>query len=389
MRTYIYSTLIFFLHVFYLNSISAQIIYKEVTSIDEINNGGIFIIARLYDKMAMGEIIKKNGASVGRGINITDINETEDIIFIEQVNTDTSPYEIEIQKDSENNGLFYLKTKQGYLYSETSTSIEYSETYNKNKKYKWGITIGNTNNHFAKILNNSSNRIINYISSSKDFRAEGGTDPKANIQLFRKSTVPLQIGTAKYSTLYYSDKNLVVPDGVEAYTFKYNDGLQISKTYKYPDIIPANTAVVLHGHGNYEFIETVADGIADESNVLKGTDNKEDISSDDSDYYLYYMLSLNSANELSSVGFYWGADGGGPFINNAHKAYLMIPKHNDSSSKSSFLFSDITSDNTTDISHPIKHETSDFYYTIQGNRISHPVSKGIYIFKGKKRIITK
>ena len=214
----------------------------------------------------------------------------------------------------------------------------------------------------------------------------------ANIQLFRKISVDnpikLQIGAAKYSTLYYSDKNLVVPDEVEAYTFNCNnEGLQIGKTYKAMDIIPKGTAVVLHGQGSYDFLETVATGVTDPDNVLNGTDNNEIISDDNNDNYLYYMLSLNSSNDLNSVGFYWGTEEGRPFTNNAHKAYLKIPKSDTLQAKSSFLFSDIETE-TTAISRPIANDVTDtYYYTIQGNKISCPTNKGIYIRNGKKFVI--
>lgn len=374
---------VLFLQVFNINSIYAQELYEKVTSTDQISSGDTFILVENKFRYALGNISNY----IGTTENIYS-NSNGSTATIENGNSEEHPYEITI--NLENNGYYSLHTSQGYItYGGTSTSIESKMSLNKDIG-TWSIDF-TSGNGYAKIQNKkSSDRMLKFYESPKEpyFAAYTGS---SNVYLFRKMStdkyIPLQIGAAKYSTLYYSDKSLIVPKGIEAYTFKYNDGVQISKTYKYLDIIPANTAVVLHGQGNYRFLETVANGVSDDNNVLKGTDNKEDISSDDSDYYLYYMLSLNSANELSSVGFYWGADGGGPFINNAHKAYLMIPKHNDSNSKSSFLFSDITSDNTTDISHPIKHETSDSYYTIQGNRISHPCSKGIYIFKGKKRII--
>ena len=188
-----------------------------------------------------------------------------------------------------------------YSDSETSTDIEYSTEYNKANKYKWSIEIGKTDNRFVRISNKSTKRIINY--STQSFRAMSSST-NANIQLFRKISVDnpikLQIGAAKYSTLYYSDKNLVVPDEVEAYTFNCNnEGLQIGKTYKAMDIIPKGTAVVLHGQGSYDFLETVATGVTDPDNVLNGTDNNEIISDDNNDNYLYYMLSLLSLIHIS------------------------------------------------------------------------------------------
>lgn len=381
--------IVLFLQIFCLKSIYAQGVYEKVTSDEQIGEGGIFIIVRIDDNVSMGKIEPINKVSVGKGIKINVKN--MNLLSLEKVNTDDSPFEIEIIKDMENVELFYIKTIQGYLYSdsETSTDIEYSTEYNKANKYKWSIEIGKTDNRFVRISNKSTKRIINY--STQSFRAMSSST-NANIQLFRKISVDnpikLQIGAAKYSTLYYSDKNLVVPDEVEAYTFNCNnDGLQIGKTYKAMDIIPKGTAVVLHGQGSYDFLETVATGVTDPDNVLNGTDNNEIISDDNNDNYLYYMLSLNSSNDLNSVGFYWGTEEGRPFTNNAHKAYLKIPKSDTLQAKSSFLFSDIETE-TTAISRPIANDVTDtYYYTIQGNKISCPTNKGIYIRNGKKFVI--
>lgn len=381
--------IVLFLQIFCLKSIYAQGVYEKVTSDEQIGEGGIFIIVRIDDNVSMGKIEPINKVSVGKGIKINVKN--MNLLSLEKVNTDDSPFEIEIIKDMENVELFYIKTIQGYLYSdsETSTDIEYSTEYNKANKYKWSIEIGKTDNRFVRISNKSTKRIINY--STQSFRAMSSST-NANIQLFRKISVDnpikLQIGAAKYSTLYYSDKNLVVPDEVEAYTFNCNnEGLQIGKTYKAMDIIPKGTAVVLHGQGSYDFLETVATGVTDPDNVLNGTDNNEIISDDNNDNYLYYMLSLNSSNDLNSVGFYWGTEEGRPFTNNAHKAYLKIPKSDTLQAKSSFLFSDIETE-TTAISRPIANDVTDtYYYTIQGNEISCPTNKGIYIRNGKKFVI--
>lgn len=392
MKTITY-LIVLFLQLLCLAPINAQGIYEKVTSLDQVNEGGTFIIVRIYNNVSMGNIVRKNKVSVCQGVTINVNENNTDLLFIETVNTDLSPFEVEITKDTENAGFFYLKTIQGYLFSdsETSRDIEYSEESNKGNKYKWSIDIGDADNNFAKISNKSTKRIICYQSSTKDFRAETANSA-ANIQLFRKipadNPIALQIGAAKYSTLYYSDKNLVVPNGVEAYTFKYdNNGLQISNTYKYLDVIPKGTAVVLHGYGSFDFLETVASGVTDNNNALNGTDDKENIPTDDNDSYFYYMLSLNSSNELSSVGFYWGTEGGGPFENSAHKAYLKIPKSATSNAKQSFLFSDVET-GTTQISRPIIGKITDkHYYTIQGSKISRPVHKGVYIFNGKKFVI--
>ena len=48
--------------------------------------------------------------------------------------------------------------------------------------------------------------------------------------------------------------------------------------------------------------------------MREGLDNYQDI----------INLSLDSSGSTGSIGFYYGAGGGGAFLNQAHKAYLVV-----------------------------------------------------------------
>lgn len=385
MKTITY-LIVLFLQLLCLAPINAQGIYEKVTSLNQVNEGGTFILVESQYRYAMGYIYNYK-------CNTENLSSSENICTLENINSEEHPYEITIKKKSD--GYYSLHTSQGYIKYDNNTDIVSKSNLTssdiKSGYCTWDIQFTENGNGYVKIQNKKSNRILNFYDSNKSPYFAAYTS-SSNVFLFRKissdNPIALQIGAAKYSTLYYSDKNFVVPNGVEAYTFKYdNNGLQISNTYKYLDVIPKGTAVVLHGYGSFDFLETVASGVTDNNNVLNGTDDKENIPTDDNDSYFYYMLSLNSSNELSSVGFYWGTEGGGPFENSAHKAYLKIPKSATSNAKQSFLFSDVET-GTTQISRPIIGKITDkHYYTIQGSKISRPVHKGVYIFNGKKLII--
>lgn len=388
MKTITY-LIVLFLQLFCLTPIHAQGIYEKVTSLNQVNEDGAFILVESKYRYAMGYIYNYKG-------NTENLSSSENICTLENINSEEHPYEITIKKESD--GCYSLHTSQGYIKYDKNTDDNNTDIVSKSTLtssdiksgyFTWDIEFTENGNGYVKIQN--KNRMLKFNDSNKSpyFAAYTGS---SNVYLFRKipadKPIKLQIGTAKYSTLYYSDKNLVVPDGVEVYTFKYDNGdLKISKTYKYLDIIPKGTAVVLHGYGSFDFLETIASGVTDDNNLLNGTDNKESIPTDDNDSYLYYMLSLNSSSDLNSVGFYWGTEGGGPFENSAHKAYLKIPKSDTSNARQSFLFRDVET-GTTQISRPVIGKITDkHYYTIQGSKISRPVHKGIYIFNGKKLII--
>ena len=141
--------------------------------------------------------------------------------------------------------------------------------------------------------------------------------------------VELAVGATGYATLYYSNFDLVVPENTEAYTFGSVDGALVeSETYAEGTVIPAGEAVVVYTANDVPCTLNFKKGIAtfacDASSQLAGTDEETAITPD-ADYY-FYGLSLNSSNDLNSVGFYWMTADGAAFTNGAHKAYLKILK---------------------------------------------------------------
>ena len=139
--------------------------------------------------------------------------------------------------------------------------------------------------------------------------------------------VTVTVGEALYTTLYYSDRNLVVPENAKAYTYsaEFGNGLEESHRYNAAEVIPAGEAVVVFalGAGDYTFKATDTTGYDDDTNMLFGTDEETAIA-DDANYY-FYKLSLDSNGK--NVGFYWGAANGAAFTNGAHKAYLKVSKN--------------------------------------------------------------
>lgn len=73
------------------------------------------------------------------------------------------------------------------------------------------------------------------------------------------------VSTAGYSTLYYSDFGLVVPNNVEAYTYQLNgERIAVSKAYREDDVIPVGEAVVVKApQGTYYFKKSTL-GVPDE-----------------------------------------------------------------------------------------------------------------------------
>ena len=199
--------------------------------------------------------------------------------------------------------------------------------------------------------------------------------------------VQLSVGATGYATLYYSNYDLVVPENTVAYTFRSENGaLMQSASYDKGTVIPAGEAVVVHTTNDVpctlNFKQGVALAACDASSQLAGTDEETAITPD-ADYY-FYGLSLNSSNDINSVGFYWMAADGAAFTNGAHKAYLKIPKSEFTGMLAikGFAFNGTT---TGVESVESSNHAPQTIYDLTGRRVSK-AEKGIYIINGKKVI---
>ena len=198
--------------------------------------------------------------------------------------------------------------------------------------------------------------------------------------------VQLAVGATSYATLYYSNFDLVVPENAEAYTFGSVDGtLMESKTYAEGTVIPAGEAVVVYTINTVpctlNFKKGIATADCDAYNQLAGTDKETAITPDEN--YYFYGLSLNSGNDINSVGFYWMEADGAAFTNGEHKAYLKIEKSEFTGQPvRGFAFKGTT---TGVESVESSNNAPQDIYDLTGRRVSK-AEKGIYIINGKKVI---
>lgn len=198
-----------------------------------------------------------------------------------------------------------------------------------------------------------------------------------------KKGVKLNISDALYSTMYYSDRTVKVPEGVEAYTYTIekngeNDVLKNSRTYTAGDVLPAGSAVVLYAAtaGNYIFKATEEKGLLDDTNVLKGSDEAETTAGGTT----YYRLTKQDGK----VGFAWGAENGAAFQNAAHKAYLPYTPSVAGAKVAFFALNGETTGINTIVSASTVNEDAALY-NLKGQRVN-AAYKGIVIQNGKKFI---
>ena len=223
---------------------------------------------------------------------------------------------------------------------------------------------------------------------------EPGTDYVVEVQAYNErgetswtdptyftTIINVSVSAAGYATLYYGDKNLVVPEGVEAFAITVEgSSMTKSQVYAAGDVIPQGTGVLLQASkGDYIFDVTTEEGTAATDNMLRGSDEEEETTGGD----VYLMLSLNAKSDPSSVGFYYGAADGGPFVNGAHKAYLALTAEQVAGAK--YVWFDTTGISAVEA---VENNNSDVY-TVTGVQVNKrsDLPKGIYVVGGKKIVV--
>lgn len=199
----------------------------------------------------------------------------------------------------------------------------------------------------------------------------------ANINITIKNT-----GDVDYAT-FYSNAPVQMPEGVTAYYVK-EDGINngyITLTADEDGIIAGNTGVILSTTADADAevaLAVLEANVAQENgNLLKGTAEDEIIIKEDGKEY--YVL----ADGEIGIGLYVAGNGGDntTFKNWANKAYLVLPKVNNTASYS-FRFPGTTAIENVEVENEIKA-----IYDLTGRRVEAITAPGIYIVGGKKVLV--
>lgn len=354
-------------------SIEGKDVFELVTDDSSLAEGDVIILA----------YIREDGAAKAMGITQNTNNRSAEDATINDDGTITPGSTV--QQITLEDG-FYFNVGDGYLYAASSNSNYLRTQADKDDNAKAAITIDEDGN--ATIVFQGSNKIktIGFNPNAGNNIFSCYKNPSALPRIYRKivdsEAVSLTIGATGYATLYYGDKNLVVPEGVEAYTYAVKEGkLEESWMYGHDEVIPAATGVVLKAEaGKYIFNVTTDEGDVDSDNMLKGSDVDEETTGEGCKFY---MLSMNADKDPQSVGFYYakGCANGEAFVNKAHKAYLAVPE---SMAAKAYML------NGTDAIESVEAESNGMknVYTLSGIRMTgNNLPKGLYIVGGKKMLV--
>ncbi len=348
-----------------------------VTDVAQLADGDEVIITNSKENAHPNYAMTKDGYSAYMlgSINILAVDD----------NTIVPGDEVQVFTLGKNNATYtfsYTDTEQRYLFADGVNLMSSSSSANANA----AITIdanGEASITFADATNAMHFTWVDETGNAKGFWCD---DEGTLTKIYRKvkEAIEVTITEAGYSSLYYGDKNLVVPADVTATTYVVEGNtLSASHTYTEGDVIPQGTAVVLEAQaGTYEFTVTTDAGVAASGNDLFGFDEQttESPVENAADYYFYKLNVKNG----SDAGFYWGASDGGLFTFNAHKAYLMVLKSQAAQSKA-FLLNGGVADGIQGVY--VVESDGEAVYDLSGRRMTGSLKKGIYITNGRKFVV--
>lgn len=195
----------------------------------------------------------------------------------------------------------------------------------------------------------------------------------------------ITISAAGYATYYNDKSSVILPEGMTASVWERT---HLQQMYVEGATVPAGEPVVLKAApGTYTLVYTdhtfpTMKSIGQNDLCGAATDmTAVDMASANPGDNKFYALSLNAANEISSVGFYWVEEEGAAFDIPAGKAYLVLPKSSASSKGYAFIDDEITAVNNIDV----EKSTEKKAYNLAGQRVNANL-KGIVIMNGKKFI---
>ncbi len=192
--------------------------------------------------------------------------------------------------------------------------------------------------------------------------------------------VTVAVGELSWATKYFGE-SVYVPAGVNAYIITgAADGYVTKEQIAEGEVIPANTGVLLENAGEHKFAKTVSYNYTLAGNLLNGSVENRYVEGD------AYVLANH---ETEGLGFYKaelnkdaeGNEGTTHFLNNAGKAYLVLPT---TASLNSYS---LRIPGTTGIEEVEIRNEKEEIYDLTGRRVNEITKAGVYVVNGRKILV--
>ena len=218
-------------------------------------------------------------------------------------------------------------------------------------------------------------------NEAKDLKVEktittGGSAPV--------STYALNVSAAGYATFYDSQSAYSLPSALKASIVSGISSGRLNYQTVSGNVVPKATAVLIEASqkqaATYTLTSTDTDGSAVGTNLLHGSDNATTTAATGDNLYYKLAYGPSGTSQANSFGWSWGAQNGAPFLIEAHRAWLAIPK---GSGARAYLI-DGSETKIEDVDANLNDSP---FSDLQGRRIDKPTQPGIYLQNGKKIVV--
>lgn len=241
-------------------------------------------------------------------------------------------------------------------------------------------TTENATNGFC-LRKNDSDQYLNANYSAKKLSHWSSTDAGSTFFLTEYEEAAVTVSEAANWATMYLGYAVYVPEGVNVYTISGVENNYVVKE-AVEGVIPANTGVLLENKGNYTFKKAANYTSAIENNLLDGSVVNTYVAGP------AYVLSMPAGK---NVGFYQaelnsdadGNEGTTHFLNNAGKAYLVLPEEVSNIAYYSFGYGE----GTTGVEKVENADAEAVIYDLTGRRVQQMNAAGIYIVNGRKVLV--
>lgn len=366
-------------------NVAAPLLFKQITSTDELVLGTQYIIANIAEGKglpASGTITTVATVSEENKANITD----NTLVKSEYVDNFAV---LTLQKD-ENDNYVLINEEGKYLTGANDTDLYWKDT--KETYSTWKISFDGSGNALI-VTTETTKSARNIMISGSSIKYYASSNNYTKIQLYQKVTdLAISTLTNGYAT-FVTDVPYVMPKGACGYAVTVAPQVGVIKkhvAYDEGSQVPAQTALLIGGTSGTNYYPAVLKEDVTPSysgaNYMEGKRNAEGYTDSQKGVAVYYYkLALNSA---SKPGFYYGATGGAAFqLTKPTTAYLAVPKS--SSPVNGYLIDFEGEETGIDSIGQTDSNANGAIYNLNGIRMAQPLRnlpKGVYIVNGKKVI---
>lgn len=366
--------------------------YTRVNDASEIVDGGKYILVAEPITVDDVETVLALTAPTGTNKYFASLAVPSDVYYYGPSDVAGKPYELTLESTG-TDGRFFVKYNDVYLQGSSSSSdvtFKDAKPETTNTNAIWAVEINDAQCDLTCV---EANRVLGVNKSTDDKRFALYKSDFTNLavaHLYRRYNKTgegsVAIATTEGFGTLYSDKAVVIPEGLTATTVKAAADGQLTMDWEYAagNTVPANTGLLIQGENDttYDFITTDNPVALSTTNLLSGSTTAAETTGAAGSKF--YKLTYSVVNSEQVLGFFWGAADGAAFTNEAGKAYLVIPA---GSEANGFR---LDGSAITGINNVALDRAADKIYTISGVAVSAKkgnLPAGLYIVNGKKQIV--